>query len=208
MLRTHAITVYCIAKVVKFPQSATTYLYWSRAAEPIAEKRHEGGVYGRIVSPRVFRAWGFAAWLRGSKKQAASRKGKPLVLCLLSERLLAQGSYAHIGFACAFLAEFDGAVYKGEERVIFTDTHVFTGVVNRAALTNDNVARLCELATEQFDAESLAFRLTSVLRTTYTFLVCHFSSVLKVMQQFPRQGPVSDTDGGRCTSDIPFCAFS
>ncbi len=83
MLRTHAITVYCIAKVVKFPQSATTYLYWSRAAEPIAEKRHEGGVYGRIVSPRVFRAWGFAAWLRGSKKQAASRKGKPLVLCFL-----------------------------------------------------------------------------------------------------------------------------
>ena len=83
MLRTHAITVYCIAKVVNFPQSATTYLYWGRAAEPIAEKRHEGGVYGRIVSPRVFRAWGFAAWLRGSKKQAASRKGKPLVLCCL-----------------------------------------------------------------------------------------------------------------------------
>ena len=83
MLRTHAITVYCIAKVVNFPQSATTYLYWGRAAEPIAEKRHEGGVYGRIVSPRVFRAWGFAAWLRGSKKQAASRKGKPPVLCCL-----------------------------------------------------------------------------------------------------------------------------
>ena len=62
--------------------------------------------------------------------------------------LLAQGSYAHIGFACAFLAEFDGAVYKGEERVVFTDTHVFTGVVNRAALTNDDVARLSELATE------------------------------------------------------------
>ena len=60
MLRTHAITVYCIAKVVNFPQSATTYLYWGRAAEPIAEKRHEGGVYGRIVSPRVFRAWGGA----------------------------------------------------------------------------------------------------------------------------------------------------
>ena len=67
---------------------------------------------------------------------------------LLMERLLAQGSYAHVRFACAFLAEFDGAVYKGEERVVFTDTHVFTGVVNRAALTNDNVARLSELATE------------------------------------------------------------
>ena len=95
------------------------------------------------------------------------------------------GHYVSVRFACAFLAEFDGAVYKGEERVIFTDTHVFTGVVNRAALTNDNVARLCELAAEQFDAESLAFRLAAVLRTTYTFLMCHFFfSPLNVKQQF------------------------
>lgn len=102
MLRTHAITVYCIAKVVNFPQSATTYLYWGRAAEPIAEKRHEGGVYGRIVSPRVFRAWGFAAWPSGAQRnKRPPGKGKPLVLCLLSERLLAQGSYAHVRFACA-----------------------------------------------------------------------------------------------------------
>lgn len=28
--------VYCIAKVVKFPQSATTYLYWGRAVKPVA----------------------------------------------------------------------------------------------------------------------------------------------------------------------------
>ena len=84
----------------------------------------------------------------GAQRNKRPPERKPLVLCLLSERLLAQGSYAHIGFACAFLAEFDGAVYKGEERVVFTDTHVFTGVVNRAALTNDNVARLSELATE------------------------------------------------------------
>ena len=74
--------------------------------------------------------------------------GDAACLVLIMERLLAQGSYAHVRFACAFLAEFDGAVYKGEERVIITDTHVITGVVNRAALTNDNVARLSELATE------------------------------------------------------------
>ena len=54
MLRTHAITVYCIAKVVNFPQSATTYLYWGWAAEPIAEKRHEGGVYGVSCLPVCF----------------------------------------------------------------------------------------------------------------------------------------------------------
>ena len=75
-------------------------------------------------------------------------KGEAACVVFLMERLLAQGSYALVRFACAFLAEFDGAVYKGEERVVFTDTHVFTGVVNRAALTNDNVARLCELPTE------------------------------------------------------------
>ncbi len=63
---------------------------WSREAERVAEKRHAGGVYGRIVSPRVFRACvsphGLRAAcvvLRGFKKQAASRKGKPLVWCFL-----------------------------------------------------------------------------------------------------------------------------
>lgn len=171
-------TVYRITKVINFPQSATTCLYWGRAAESIAEKRRWGlwSPYDLWCVPYDLRTVCLA--LPGFTKQAASRR-EAACLVLLMERLLAQGSYAHVRFACAFLAEFDGAVYKGEERVIFTDTHVFTGVVNRAALTNDNVARLCELATEQFDAESLAFRLTSVLRTTYTFLVCHFSSVLK-----------------------------
>jgi len=47
------------------------------------------------------------------------------------------------------------------------------------SLANDDVARLCELTAEQFDTESLAFRLTAVLRTTYTFLVCHVDSVFK-----------------------------
>ena len=73
MLRTHAITVYCIAKVVNFPQSATTYLYWGRAAEPIADKRHEGGVYGRIESPRVFRACGFGAQRNKRPPERGSR---------------------------------------------------------------------------------------------------------------------------------------
>lgn len=82
-----------------------------------------------------------------SRNKRPPERGSRLWVFLM-ERLLAQGSYAHVRFACAFLAEFDGAVYKGEERVVFTDTHVFTGVVNRAALTNDNVARLCELPTE------------------------------------------------------------
>lgn len=84
----------------------------------------------------------------GLKETSGLPKGEAACLVSLIGTLTRSGSYAHIGFACAFLAEFDGAVYKGEERVVFTDTHVFTGVVNRAALTNYNVARLSELATE------------------------------------------------------------
>ena len=82
--------------------------------------------------------------------------------------LLAQRGNADVGFALALLAELYGSVYECEEGVILAHADVFTGVVDRAALTDDDVARLCELAAEQFDAESLAFRLTAVLRTTYT----------------------------------------
>ena len=57
----------------------------------------------------------------------------------------------------------DDAVYESEERVVLAHAYVFTGIVHRSALTNDNVARLCELTAEQFDAESLAFRLAAVL---------------------------------------------
>ena len=93
--------------------------------------------------------------------------------------LFAQRSYADVRLALALLAESDRTVDQREERMILTHAYVLTGVVNRAALTNDDVARLCELTAEQFDAESLAFRLAAVLRTTYTFLMCHVASVLK-----------------------------
>ena len=61
--------------------------------------------------------------------------------------------------------------------MVFAHTYILTGVVYRTALAYDDVARLCELTAEQFDAESLALRLTAVLRTTYTFLVCQVFSV-------------------------------
>lgn len=120
-------TVYRITKVINFSQSATTCLYWGRAAESIAEKRLWGVwspydlwcVCPMIFGPCVLR-------FRGSQNKRPP-VGEAACLVLLMERLLAQGSYAHVRFACAFLAEFDGAVYKGEERVIFTDTHVFIG---------------------------------------------------------------------------------
>ena len=82
MLRTHAITVYCIAKVVNFPQSATTYLYWGLAAEPIAEKRHEGGVWPYRVSPCVSRM-GIRRMASGLKETSGLPKGEAACGCFL-----------------------------------------------------------------------------------------------------------------------------
>ncbi len=74
--------------------------------------------------------------------------------------LLGQRSYAYIRFARRLLAELDGTVYQCEQRVILTDTHVLTRVVNGASLANDDVAGLSELTTEKLHTESLALRLT------------------------------------------------
>ena len=68
--------------------------------------------------------------------------------------LFVQRRNAHERTALAFLAERYRSVYQREERVILTHADVLTGTVYRAALTDDDVARLCELAAEQFDAES------------------------------------------------------
>ena len=87
--------------------------------------------------------------------------------------LLAQRSNAYIRFTFAFFAEGNRAVNQCEERVILADTYVLARIVDSTSLANDDVASFSELTTEKFDAESLAFRLTAVLRTTYTFLVCH-----------------------------------
>ena len=65
-------------------------------------------------------------------------------------------------------------VDEGIQGVILAHTHVYTRVVNSTALTLDDVSGLNLLATENLNSESFAFRLTTVLRTTYTFFMCHF----------------------------------
>ena len=60
--------------------------------------------------------------------------------------------------------------------MVLADADVFAGVMDSATLTFDDVAGLSKLATENLDAESFAFRLATVLRTTYTFFMCHVSS--------------------------------
>ena len=102
--------------------------------------------------------------------------GNSFFLSCLSA-LLCQGHYAHIGLVLALLAERYRSVNECEQRVVLTHTYILTGVVYRTTLADDDVAGLSELTAEQLDTESLALRLTAVLRTTYTFLVCHSSSV-------------------------------
>ena len=78
-------------------------------------------------------------------------------------RLLANGSYLHEGFAVCFLVEANGTIYECKESVVLAHTHVLTGIVNSTPLTDENVACLCKLTAEQFNAESFALRLTAVL---------------------------------------------
>lgn len=75
-------TVYRITKVINFPQSATTCLYWGRAAESIAEKRLWGlwSPYDLWCVPYDLRTVCLA--LPGFTKQAASRREAACLCCL------------------------------------------------------------------------------------------------------------------------------
>ena len=77
--------------------------------------------------------------------------------------LLADGSNAHERLTTLFLAERYGTIYESEESVVFTHTHIFTGVVYGTTLADENVACFCKFTAEQFYAESFALRLTAVL---------------------------------------------
>ena len=58
--------------------------------------------------------------------------------------------------------------------MILAHADIYTRMVNSTTLTLYNVTCLNTLTTENLNAESFAFRLTTVLRTTYTFFMCHF----------------------------------
>ena len=86
-----------------------------------------------------------------------------------------------IGFALGLLLEGNRSVDQSENCVILAQTHVLTRIVQRAALADDDVTGFCELTAVNLDAQSFAFGFTAVLRTTYTFFVCHIFSFLKVV---------------------------
>ena len=72
------------------------------------------------------------------------------------------------------LAEYHCAVNKCVQSVVLAHAYVEARVVHCAALTFDDVACFGVLTAKNLHSESFAFRLTAVLRTTNTFLMCHF----------------------------------
>jgi hypothetical protein len=60
-----------------------------------------------------------------------------------------------------------------EERVIFTLTDVFTGLVLGTTLTHENRAGVDELSTKALYAQPLTVRIAAVCRGAATFFVCH-----------------------------------
>ncbi len=73
-------------------------------------------------------------------------------------------------------AELDGSVAEREDRVVATEAGARAGAELRAALADDDHARLHGLAGEDLDAESLRLRVATVPRGAETLLVCHQES--------------------------------
>jgi len=94
-------------------------------------------------------------------------------------RLVLKGNYGNEGLVFTLAGELDGAVNKGVQGVILAHAHVQTRVVNSTALTHDDVAGLYDFLAELLDTKTFGMRLTTVLRTGLTFLVCHNLSVFK-----------------------------
>ena len=69
--------------------------------------------------------------------------------------------------------EVNGTIYESVESVVLTNGNVVTRIVLSTTLANDNVTSNTLLTTEDLDAKSLSCALTTVLRTTYTFFMCH-----------------------------------
>lgn len=99
---------------------------------------------------------------------------------ITQESLFSHRYYRYERFSFCFFLETYGPVHQSEQRVVLTDPYVFARVVNRTALTHDDVPSLSHLTAKEFDAQTLAFRFAAVLRTTYTFLMCHCLLLLSV----------------------------
>src|SRR5690606_662045 len=72
---------------------------------------------------------------------------------------------------------------KRKQRVITSDTYVLAWIMLCTSLTYDDASTFSKLSAKKLNAQALAFRVTAVLGTTYTFLMCHDTICLKVLSQ-------------------------
>lgn len=93
---------------------------------------------------------------------------------------LRKRGHRYVGLVVTFLAERHYAVDQRKERVVLADADIVARVVHRTALADEDVARFGNLTAEEFYSQSLTFRFATVLGTTDSFLMCHFSSFLVV----------------------------
>ena len=82
-------------------------------------------------------------------------------------------NYRNIALVTATLVELNCSVHQCIKRIVLTHSNVLACIVLRATLTNNDVACYYLLTAKNFHAQSLSSTLTAVLRTTYTFLMCH-----------------------------------
>jgi hypothetical protein len=69
--------------------------------------------------------------------------------------------------------ESDDSIRQGEERVIFSASHVHAGVKTGAPLTDDDRTRPHDLAPETFDTQPLGIALAPVAGGTHSLFMRH-----------------------------------
>lgn len=101
----------------------------------------------------------------------------PLILLShISVRSVLERNNRDIGFVVPLLAETYLSVDESIKGMVLSDSHIETGIVDSAPLTDKDIARFNDLIAEFFDTESFAVRLTTVFGTTDAFFVCHNSN--------------------------------
>src|SRR5690625_3598600 len=84
--------------------------------------------------------------------------------------------------AAALGAELDGAGRQGEQGVVLAAADVVTGMELRAALADEDLARVDELAAETLDAEALRVGVAAVPGGAVTLLRCHSEACFRVVR--------------------------
>ena len=92
--------------------------------------------------------------------------------------LLRRGNRKHAHAMLVAALVLDGAVDKGEQRIVLATTHVRTRVDVGAVLTDENRARSDGLAGEALAAKTLTARVAAITGGTKSFFMCHLLYLL------------------------------